>query len=62
MTTKIQTCGSFSELDGNYSFSIVFGDGPIMTLDCLSKTDIYEIASCACAMLPEEEYRTLLNS
>lgn len=61
MTSRIQTCGSFSELDGNYSFSIVFGDGPIMTLNDLTKADIYEIASCACAMLPEEDFQTLIK-
>jgi hypothetical protein len=30
-----------------------------MTLDGLTKEDIYQIASCAMCMLPEEDYRTL---
>jgi hypothetical protein len=56
----IQTCGSCHPEDG-YSFSIAFGDGPCMTLDGLTKEDIYQIASCAMCMLPEEDYRTLLE-
>lgn len=62
MSSKIQTCGSYIETDNCYSFSIAFGDGPCMSLDGLSKEDIYEIASCALCMLPEEDYRTLINS
>jgi len=59
--SKIQTCGSWS-IENEYSFSIAFGDGPAMTLEGLSKEDIYEIASCACVLLPEEDYRTLIRS
>lgn len=58
---KIQTCGSFHPEEG-YTFSIAFGDGPCMTLDGLTKEDVFEIASCALCMLPDEDYRTLLNS
>lgn len=58
---NIQTCGSYHPEDG-YSFSIAFGDGPAMTLDGLSKDDIYEIASCVLCLLPEEDARTLCNS
>jgi hypothetical protein len=57
----IQTCGGYNPDDG-YSFSIAFGNGPCMTLDGLTKEDIYQIASCALCMLPDEEYRTLLSS
>lgn len=57
---KIQTCGSFHPEEG-YTFSIAFGDGPCMTLDGLAKEDIFEIASCALCMLPEEDYRTLIS-
>lgn len=57
---KIQTCGSF-HLEEGYTFSIAFGDGPCMTLDGLTKEDIFEIASCALCMLPEEDYRTLIS-
>ena len=60
MKEQIQTCGSCHRDDG-YSFSIAFGDGPCMTLDGLTKEDIYQIASCAMCMLPEEDYRTLLE-
>ena len=60
MKKQIQTCGSCHPDDG-YSFSIAFGDGPCMTLDGLSKEDVYQIASCAMCMLPEEDYRTLLE-
>lgn len=60
MSSKIQTCGSYSPDDG-YSFSIAFGDGPCMTLEGLTEKDIYEIASCSCAMLPEGVFRTLLE-
>jgi hypothetical protein len=56
----IQTCGS-SNSEDDYSFSIAFGEGPCMTLDGLTKEDIYEIASCALCMLPEEDYLTLLK-
>ena len=59
--SKIQTCGSYNEDDG-YIFSICFGEGPLMSLEGLSKEDIYQIASCALCMLPEEEYRTLIAS
>ena len=62
MSSKIQTCGSYIETDDCYSFSISFGDGPCMSLDGLTQKDIYEIASCACAMLPEEVFRTLIKS
>ena len=37
-------------------------NGHSMTLDGLTKEDIYEIASCALCMLPEEDYQTLINS
>lgn len=59
---NVQTCGSFDESENDYSFSIVFGNGPAMTLDGLSKEDVYEIASCACALLPDEDFRTFKNS
>ena len=59
--SKIQTCGSYIKIDDCYSFSIAFGDGPCMSLDGLTKEDIYEIASCALCMLPDEDYRTLIN-
>lgn len=60
MSRQIQTCGSYLGNDDSYTFSIAFGDGPAMSLDGLTKEDIYEIASCAICMLPEEDYRTLL--
>jgi hypothetical protein len=60
MKKQIQTCGGYNPDDG-YSFTIAFGDGPAMTLDGLSKEDIYEIASCAMCMLPEEDCLTLLD-
>jgi hypothetical protein len=59
--TKIQTSGGYNEDDG-YSFCICFGDGPLMSLEGLTKEDIYEIASCALCMLPDEDYKTLVNS
>lgn len=59
-TRNIQTFGSYNPEDG-YTFSIAFGDGPAMTLDGLTKEDIFEIASCAVALLPDEDYRTLLS-
>lgn len=61
MTSKIQTIGSYAP-DTEYTFTIAFGNGPCMTLDGLSKEDIYEIASCACCLLPDEDYRNLVNS
>jgi hypothetical protein len=61
MKQQIQTCGGYNSDDG-YSFSIAFGDGPCMTLDGLTKEDIYQIASCALCMLSEEDYRTLISS
>lgn len=62
MTANIQTCGSYNELDDSYTFSIAFGDGPAMSIDGLSKQDIFEIASCSLALLPEEDSRTLIFS
>lgn len=60
MDAQIQTCGGYNPDDG-YSFSIAFGEGPAMTLDGLTKEDIYQIASCALCMLPDEEYESLLS-
>ena len=60
MTRQIQTCGGYNEDDG-YAFTIAFGKGPAMSLEGLTKEDIYEIASCALCMLPDEDYRTLLS-
>jgi hypothetical protein len=60
MKNQIQTCGGYSSDEG-YSFSIAFGDGPCMTLDGLTKEDIYQIASCALCMLPDEEYQELIS-
>jgi hypothetical protein len=57
----IQTCGGYNPDDG-YIFTICFGNRSCMSLDGLTKEDIYEIASCALCMLPDEEYRTLLSS
>ena len=54
----IQTCGGF---DGEvYNITVAF-EKQAITLDGLSKEDIYEIASCAMCMLPEEDCRTLLD-
>jgi hypothetical protein len=54
----IQTCGGF---DGEvYNITVAF-EKQAITLDGLSKEDIYEIASCAMCMLPEEDYHTLLK-
>ena len=60
MNRQIQTTGGYNPDDG-YTFAICFGDGPLMSLEGLTKEDIYEIASCALCMLPEEEYRSLLE-
>jgi len=60
MTRQIQTTGGYNEDDG-YSFAICFGNGPLMSLEGLTKEDIYEIASCALCMLPDEEYKSLLE-
>jgi hypothetical protein len=61
MTSKIQTAGAYNEHDG-YSFIINFDNIRCMTLEGLTKEDIYEIASCALCMLPEEDCQTLINS
>lgn len=57
---QIQTSGGYNPDDG-YSFAICFGDGPLMSLEGLTKEDIYQIASCALCMLPNEDYRTLIE-
>lgn len=57
---QIQTCGGYNPEDG-YTFAICFGDGPLMSLEGLTKEDIYEIASCALCLLPEADTRTLLE-
>jgi hypothetical protein len=61
MEGQIQTCGGYNEDDG-YSFTIAFCSGPAMTLDGLTKEDIYQIASCTLCMLPEDDYQNLINS
>ncbi len=54
----IQTCGGF---DGEvYNVTVAFEKHAI-TLDGLTKEDIYQIASCAMCMLPDEDYRTLIE-
>jgi hypothetical protein len=54
----IQTCGGF---DGEvYNITVAFEKHAI-TLDGLTKEDIYEIASCAICMLPDEDYRILIE-
>ncbi len=61
MSRQIQTTGGYNPDDG-YTFAICFGDGPLMSLEGLTKEDVYQIASCALCMLPDEDYRTLLDS
>lgn len=61
MSRQIQTCGGYNSEDG-YTFTIAFGNGPAMSLEGLTKEDIYEIASCTLCMLPDEDYRTLLST
>jgi hypothetical protein len=61
MTSKIQTAGAYNEHDG-YSFIINFDNIRCMTLEGLTKEDIYEIASCALCMLPDDDYKNLINS
>lgn len=60
MGQQIQTSGGYDPDDG-YSFAICFGNGPLMSLEGLTKEDIYEIASCALCMLPDEDYKTLIE-
>lgn len=60
MKRQIQTTGGYNPDDG-YTFAICFGDGPLMSLEGLTKEDIYEIASCALCMLPDEDYKTLIE-
>lgn len=61
MTRQIQTSGGYNSEDG-YSFAICFGNGPLMNLEGLTKEDIYEIASCALCMLPDDDYKNLINT
>jgi hypothetical protein len=56
----IQTSGGYNRDDG-YSFAICFEDNRLISLEGLTKEDIYQIASCALCMLPDEEYRTLIG-
>ena len=54
----IQTCGGF---DGEvYNITVAFEKHAI-TLDGLTKEDIYQIASCAMCMLPDEDYQELIK-
>jgi len=61
MNRQIQTTGGYNPDDG-YTFAMCFGDGPLMSLEGLTKEDIYEIASCALCLLPEEDYKNLIQS
>lgn len=60
MKRQIQTTGSWNEENG-YSFCVCFDDNIAMTLDGLTEEDIYSIASCSLALLPEDRHQSLLN-
>jgi len=55
---KIQTSGAY---DGEcYTINIAFNDFHVMTLDGLSKEDLFELASCIAAMMPQEDFSKLI--
>ena len=54
---KIQTSGSY---DGeSYAINVAFNDFHVITLDGLSREDLFELASCVTAMMSEEDFNKL---
>lgn len=54
---RIETSGSY---DGEcYTINVAFNDFHVMTLDGLSQEDLFELASCVTALMPEEDFNKL---
>jgi len=54
---KIQTSGSY---DGEcYTINVAFNDFHVMTLDGLSREDLFELASCITVLMPQDDFNKL---
>lgn len=54
---RIETSGSY---DGEcYTINVAFNDFHVMTLDGLSREDLFELASCVTALMQEEDFEKL---
>jgi hypothetical protein len=54
---KIQTSASY---DGEcYTINIAFNQFHVMTLDGLGREDLFELASCITAMMPQDDLNQL---
>ena len=54
---RISTSGSY---DGeSYAINVAFNDFHVITLDGLSREDLFELASCVTAMMSEEDFNKL---
>ena len=54
---KVQTSGSY---DGEcYTINVAFNDFHVMTLDGLSREDLFELASCITCMMPQDDFNKL---
>jgi len=51
---SIQTCGSSNPAEDDFSFSMCFGDGPVMTFEGLTRAQIRDLRDCLDCMLWEE--------
>lgn len=54
---RIETSGSY---DGeSYTINVAFNDFHVMTLDGLGREDLFELASCIAAMMPQDDFNKL---
>jgi hypothetical protein len=54
---KIQTSGAY---DGEcYTINVAFNDFHVMTLDGLSREDLFELASCITVLMPQDDFNKL---
>lgn len=54
MTTGIQTCGSYDEMTDEFTFSMVFGDNPALSFECLTREQVTNMRDCLDCMLWQE--------
>jgi hypothetical protein len=54
---RIETSASY---DGEcYTINVAFNDFHVMTLDGLSREDLFELASCVTALMPQDDFNKL---
>jgi len=55
--STIAVSGSY---DGEcYTINVAFNDFHVMTLDGISREDLFELASCITCMMPQEDFSKL---